>query len=182
MRFHIAFFAALFAIRAGSQIVGLPACSQTCIGSFGGCSLSDVNCICSNKPLIDELACCVSKKCDADDQAGELSLLPAERKCACAYGLELMNLFSVAVITFANLICKGSKVTDLPQTATCTAEAGRSGNATLSSTRTSSPNATGTAVVTSASIASPVQTGAASMHGLEGLGLVVALAGVLWSV
>jgi hypothetical protein len=75
MQIHIAFLATLFAARTVSQIVGLPACSQPCIGNLAGCSLSDVNCICSNKPLIDELACCVSKKCDAEDQAGESSLL-----------------------------------------------------------------------------------------------------------
>ncbi|KAF1824139.1 uncharacterized protein K489DRAFT_408564 [Dissoconium aciculare CBS 342.82] len=141
MRVNIVFLAALFATRTVSQIVGLPACSQSCIGGFAGCQNGDVNCICSNKPLIDDLACCVSKRCNTADQA--------------------------AVIAFAKLICKGSKVTDLPQTATCAADAGRASNATLSTTSTSAPAATSASVVATTSAASPAQTGAAPLYAGE---------------
>jgi len=60
---------ALVATLAGAQLQGLPSCSKSCVGtSFGGCGTLDVKCICSNKSLIDGLACCVSTACDTADQ------------------------------------------------------------------------------------------------------------------
>lgn len=62
---------ALLATAALAQIPGLPSCAQSCVTSFGGCNQVDVKCICSNKPLLTTLSCCVSKQCDAQGQAGE---------------------------------------------------------------------------------------------------------------
>ena len=43
---------------------------RTCVGgNFGGCSLLDVKCICSNADYISNLSCCIAGGCSADDQA-----------------------------------------------------------------------------------------------------------------
>lgn len=61
---------ALLATTALAQIPGLPTCAQGCITNYGGCNQVDVKCICSNKPLLATLSCCVSQNCDAQGQAG----------------------------------------------------------------------------------------------------------------
>lgn len=52
-----------------ASIPGLPTCAGNCLGnSFGSCTQLDVKCICSDTSLIQNLACCVSKACNAADQ------------------------------------------------------------------------------------------------------------------
>lgn len=70
---RIIVLASLFtSLVAGVDIPGLPACAGDCVpDDFGGCQRLNVDCICTNKPLLTNLACCVSKKCDEDDQDSE---------------------------------------------------------------------------------------------------------------
>ena len=70
---------ALLATTALAQIPGLPTCAQGCITNYGGCNQVDVKCICSNKPLLETLSCCVSQNCDAQGQAGESIYIPSEQ-------------------------------------------------------------------------------------------------------
>lgn len=56
-------------IRPICSVPGLPSCAGSCVSTdFGGCGSFNVTCICSNGPLIANLACCVSKVCSAADQ------------------------------------------------------------------------------------------------------------------
>lgn len=58
---------ALFAtsvLAQGGSIPGLPQCAQGCVTDYGGCNQVDVECICTNKPLLEKLSCCVSQNCD----------------------------------------------------------------------------------------------------------------------
>ncbi|KAL4881489.1 hypothetical protein BJY04DRAFT_60054 [Aspergillus karnatakaensis] len=77
---------------------GLPACAQDCAtgATPKECSLINVECICNTRSFIDDMACCVSKSCEPEDQAGALE--------------------------FANGICGGAGITDLPQSATCASD------------------------------------------------------------
>ena len=58
---------------ASAQFAGLPTCASGCIGTFGSCGGFDAKCICNDKQLIADLACCVSVSCEKDDQDGESS-------------------------------------------------------------------------------------------------------------
>lgn len=51
--------------------LGIPSCANSCIGSFGKCGGFDAQCICTDKSLIANLACCVSVSCDKADQDSE---------------------------------------------------------------------------------------------------------------
>lgn len=53
---------------------GLPSCATSCISNYGGCNQVDVKCICSNTQLLETLSCCVSQKCNADDQKSKLRI------------------------------------------------------------------------------------------------------------
>ncbi|KAL5333765.1 hypothetical protein BJX70DRAFT_391947 [Aspergillus crustosus] len=77
---------------------GLPDCAQECAtGSIPKeCSLIDVGCICGSRSFVDEMACCVGKSCAAKDQT--------------------------AALDFANGICGGAGITDLPRSATCVSD------------------------------------------------------------
>ncbi|KXL48641.1 hypothetical protein M433DRAFT_148660 [Acidomyces richmondensis BFW] len=123
MRTSVYAFVAAFASAAFSlSIPGLPPCAQNCVTSFGSCNQLDVKCICSDTSLIANLACCVGKVCDAADQN--------------------------ATITFADSLCAGQGVSDLPKAATCapgaTAGTLASASATASSSATSGMTSTGT--------------------------------------
>ncbi|TKX25331.1 CFEM domain-containing protein 3 [Elsinoe australis] len=128
----VAFLAYITAAAAQAQ--GLPQCAGTCVGTdFGGCGSFNVTCICSNKPLIDNLACCVSTACNAEQQT--------------------------QVINFANGLCAGNGVTDLPQSATC-ASGASSGTATASASGSST--AAGTSATTTGTGAAASSTGSSS--------------------
>ncbi|QIX00435.1 hypothetical protein AMS68_005952 [Peltaster fructicola] len=108
----------------------LPTCAQSCVTNYNGCSQFDVACICGSSAWIQGLACCVSKVCSADDQQ--------------------------ATINYANTICAGVGITNLPQTASCASGASTSfstGAATISvaSSITAQQSTTNTASTTSAS-------------------------------
>ncbi|KAK8255077.1 hypothetical protein HDK77DRAFT_21427 [Phyllosticta capitalensis] len=159
---------------AAAQTQLLPPCAQGCVGNdFGGCQTLDVACICGNKPLIAGLACCVSLRCNLEEQNN--------------------------VIDFANKLCKPRGVNDLPTTATCPSS---TASVTVSSTSsvvvsstapptTAAPtgaagtgNATtpGTPTTPGATGASPSPTAGAMpicQGSYAGVGLSFALAGLL---
>ncbi|KAL4951208.1 hypothetical protein BDW69DRAFT_196666 [Aspergillus filifer] len=70
------------------------------------CGLIDVECICASRSFIEDIACCVSTACEQQDQE--------------------------ATLDFANGICGGAGISDLPQTATC------AGDSTTTTTGTNS--------------------------------------------
>ncbi|EMC91475.1 hypothetical protein BAUCODRAFT_135071 [Baudoinia panamericana UAMH 10762] len=121
---------ALASVAFSASIPGLPACAGSCVGtSFGSCSTLDVKCICSDSSLLSGLACCVSTSCNAADQNGTRSTttpLPPQPSHPIP-----TNAPSAATINFANSLCQGYGVTNLPQSATC---ASTSSGAAASST------------------------------------------------
>ncbi|KAH9826141.1 GPI-anchored CFEM domain protein [Teratosphaeria destructans] len=126
--FTLGLVAALASVVCGADVPGLPACAASCVTNFGSCNQLDVKCICSSKTLIADLACCVSKVCDAAAQA--------------------------STITFANALCQGQGVNDLPQTATCasTAASATAPASTPSSAANSTSNDTSAATPSSAAM------------------------------
>ncbi|KAF2200137.1 hypothetical protein GQ43DRAFT_473008 [Delitschia confertaspora ATCC 74209] len=151
---------------AQNPLSGLQPCARDCLtDDFGGCALLDVKCICGNKNLIDNLSCCVSKNCNADQQQ--------------------------ETIKFAHDICVANGVT-VPTVASCAATAASTGTASAASVSSSvssgsvtsapsgsSASTTPTAAGNSAS-SSAGPTGAAALPTIgAGLGLGVAMAGVL---
>ncbi|KAF4555272.1 CFEM domain-containing protein 2 [Elsinoe fawcettii] len=117
--FTLAVLAFATAVAAQANIPGLPPCAGTCVTSdFGGCGPLNITCICANKPLIDGLACCVSTACDAPQQS--------------------------SVISFANALCGGNGVTDLPQSATCASGASTTSPASASGATTTGSSAAAT--------------------------------------
>ncbi|KAL4961436.1 CFEM domain-containing protein [Aspergillus stella-maris] len=100
--------AAVLSFAAAQGLDGLPACAQDCAtGSIPEeCGLIDVECICASRSFVEDIACCVSTACEQQDQE--------------------------ATLDFANGICGGAGVSDLPQTATC------AGDSTTTTTGTNS--------------------------------------------
>ncbi|KKY13873.1 putative cfem domain [Diplodia seriata] len=142
MRFSTVAAVIGYSSLALAQTQLLPQCAQSCVGTdFGGCGTLDVQCICNNKTLISDLACCVSTSCDAADQK--------------------------TVIDFAQNLCKPQGVTDLPTSATCASGASSSATGSASSTGTSSAassaaSATGSAASSASSVASSASSAASS--------------------
>ncbi|BCS24699.1 CFEM domain-containing protein [Aspergillus puulaauensis] len=103
---------------AAQGMSGLPSCAQSCATDAipSACSLIDVKCICKTKSFVDDMACCVGKSCDSKDQDTALE--------------------------FANGICGGAGITDLPQSATCAG--GSTATSGTATTSTSSENASET--------------------------------------
>ncbi|CBF81254.1 hypothetical protein AN5762.2 [Aspergillus nidulans FGSC A4] len=116
------------------SLPGLPDCAQDCANGAipSKCSPVDVECICATRSFIDDMACCVGKSCNVDDQK------------------KLTSIVSQAALDFANGICGGAGVSDLPQSATCASDA-TSTTATASSTVTNTETTTTTAVTSSES-------------------------------
>ncbi|PWY76379.1 hypothetical protein BO94DRAFT_538240 [Aspergillus sclerotioniger CBS 115572] len=110
------------ALLAGLSLVAaqgmgsLPACARDCAtGAIPkSCSAIDVSCICSNASFITSISCCVATACSEQDQK--------------------------SAITFAQQICSGAGVTDLPQNAGCTS--GSTTTATGQSTTNTGASAT----------------------------------------
>ncbi|KAL4776243.1 hypothetical protein BDW60DRAFT_80640 [Aspergillus nidulans var. acristatus] len=125
------------------SLPGLPDCAQGCANGAipSKCSPVDVECICATRSFIDDMACCVGKSCNADDQKTALD--------------------------FANGICGGAGVSDLPQSATCASDATTT-TATASATvtnieaTTSDGKTTTTTAVTSTTESDQTSTEAAS--------------------
>ncbi|KAF2090781.1 hypothetical protein K490DRAFT_62109 [Saccharata proteae CBS 121410] len=106
----------------------LPKCAQACVGtSFGTCGQFDVGCICADAPLISNLACCVATGCEPADQS--------------------------TVIEFAQNLCAGRGITDLPTTAT-TCSSTSTGPASTSATNTGAATTTGGSSAASSAVSS----------------------------
>ncbi|KAI6800569.1 hypothetical protein KC363_g1098 [Hortaea werneckii] len=134
MRSAFAVLAFAGAVLAQVDISNLPSCAFGCVTNLGGCNQLDINCICSDSELISGLACCVSKECDTEDQD--------------------------KTIQFAQNLCGGEGVDNLPTSATCASTA----SATASSTGTRTGTAAGAAGTTSTDAStSMMATGSGSM-------------------
>ncbi|KAK0315844.1 hypothetical protein LTR01_001144 [Friedmanniomyces endolithicus] len=122
--------AALASVAVTVSIPGLPACAGNCVTSFGNCAQLAVGCICSDTTLLANLACCVGSNCDAADQN--------------------------TTITFADALCAGQSVTNLPQAATCAPGAASTPLGTASSSGSSSTGSS------SATMSAPASASSAS--------------------
>ncbi|KAH8422909.1 CFEM domain-containing protein [Aspergillus melleus] len=134
--------AACLSTAAAQGLDSLPSCAKDCATDAipDHCGTIDVGCICSDKSFITSISCCVSKKCSEDDQK--------------------------TVIQFANQICSGAGVKDLPKSASC-ASGASSATESSSETSTGSPSSTATgkssdASTTGASKASSTSDAASS--------------------
>ncbi|GAB1735455.1 hypothetical protein NU219Hw_g3086t1 [Hortaea werneckii] len=125
MRTAFAILAFTGAVLAQVDISNLPSCAFGCVSNLGGCNQLDINCICSDTELISGLACCVSKECDSEDQD--------------------------KTIQFAQNLCGGEGVDNLPTSATC------------ASTASATASSTGTRTGTAAGAAGTMATGSGSM-------------------
>lgn len=67
-------FASIVLLATAVLADNLPACAQSCVTNYNGCSQFDVACICGSSAWISGLACCVSKVCSASDQQGMTDL------------------------------------------------------------------------------------------------------------
>ncbi|RDW57436.1 CFEM domain-containing protein [Aspergillus mulundensis] len=126
---YLAFtLAASLGSATAQSLPGLPACAQDCANGAipSECSPVDVECICATRSFIVDMACCVEKSCEADDQQ--------------------------TAIDFANGICGGAGVTDLPQSATC------AGDVTTTITSIATTAATDTTTETNISNDGPTTT------------------------
>ncbi|KKK12172.1 hypothetical protein P175DRAFT_0502766 [Aspergillus ochraceoroseus IBT 24754] len=104
--------ATVLSTAAAQSMTGLPDCAKTCAtGAIPSkCNMIDVECICGTKTFITDISCCVAKKCSASDQK--------------------------AALEFAQEICSGAGVTDLPSSATCENSTSTTAAATTSTTTT----------------------------------------------
>ncbi|KAL3455690.1 hypothetical protein BJX64DRAFT_271934 [Aspergillus heterothallicus] len=126
---------------AAQGLSELPTCAQECAtGSIPKeCSLIDIECICGSESFIADMACCVGKSCESSDQD--------------------------AALEFANGLCEGAGITNLPQTATC---AGDSTSTASSTGTTTASESTSTDTETSTTTATdPEETATTSTEGDE---------------
>ncbi|CRG87961.1 hypothetical protein PISL3812_04983 [Talaromyces islandicus] len=129
----VAFAIAAFTASAASQsLSGLPSCAISCATNSipSDCGI-DVKCICNAQSFITGVSCCVAKSCNAEDQE--------------------------TTIKYADKICAGAGVTNLPTSAVCSSTASATGGSQTSSAGGSQTAATATATGTS--------TGASSTTG-----------------
>ncbi|MCJ1230318.1 hypothetical protein MMC12_006991 [Toensbergia leucococca] len=90
------------------NLSGLPTCAQTCLSNAttaqGTCSNVDIHCLCSNINYIDALSCCLSQKCNANDQ---------QRKAFHQKSIQTPNTLTSATeaLTFNSQLCTTVNVT-----------------------------------------------------------------------
>ncbi|RHZ62657.1 CFEM domain-containing protein [Aspergillus thermomutatus] len=119
--------AACLSMVTAQGLDGLPDCAKTCAtGAIpANCGL-DVKCICSDSSFLSGISCCIAGSCPQDQQQEEAH-----------------PFFSPAAVQFANQICKGAGVTNLPQSASCaSATQSATGTSSGSSATTSGSSAT----------------------------------------
>ncbi|KAI9373305.1 hypothetical protein BJX61DRAFT_385347 [Aspergillus egyptiacus] len=123
--------AACLSTSAAQGLGGLPECAQECAtGAIPEeCSLIDVECICAAASFVQDMACCVGQSCGPEDQD--------------------------AALDYANGICGGAGITDLPQTATCASD---STTATTTTTETTTAGDEATTTTTTDPSASETAT------------------------
>lgn len=115
--------------------------------SIGGCSSTDVKCICSNPTFLASIACCLAASCSVADQQ--------------------------KAVAFAQNFCAISGVTNLPSSVSCSTSAtatatGSGGNGTVATNAAS-------ATSSSASSTSTAKSGAQKVVGM-GAGVLGSLA------
>ncbi|KAI5365008.1 Putative extracellular membrane protein, CFEM [Septoria linicola] len=49
------------------SVTDIPPCAQRCVLGYGDCSETDVRCICSNTPLLEQYRTCIVQSCNATD-------------------------------------------------------------------------------------------------------------------
>ncbi|KAK0909286.1 hypothetical protein LTR02_004416 [Friedmanniomyces endolithicus] len=153
--------AALASVAVSVSIPGLPACAGNCVTSFGNCAQLAVGCICSDTTLLANLACCVGSNCDAADQNKATRFGKLDRGVI----ETLANMCNTATITFADALCAGQSVTNLPMAATCApgADSTPLGTASSSGSSTTGSSSATTSAPASASSASTASGSAASV-------------------
>ncbi|QKX62650.1 uncharacterized protein TRUGW13939_09811 [Talaromyces rugulosus] len=132
----VTFTIAAFAAGAASQsLSSLPSCAISCATDSipSDCGL-DVKCICSAQSFISGVSCCIADACNADDQK--------------------------TTIEYADKICAGVGVSNLPTSAVCSSTASATGGSKTSSAGESQTAATATASTTSAGSSSETSTAA----------------------
>ncbi|KUL83653.1 hypothetical protein ZTR_11046 [Talaromyces verruculosus] len=125
---------------AAQDFGSLPPCAQGCATNAipASCGL-DVKCICSASSFITSVSCCVATACDAADQQ--------------------------TTIQFAEQLCAGAGVTNIPSAAGCSATGAATGattSAAAGSTATSIASAASSAVTSAKTSASAVSSSVAA--------------------
>ncbi|GAM40427.1 CFEM domain protein [Talaromyces pinophilus] len=129
---------------AAQDFGSLPSCARSCATNAipASCGL-DVKCICSTSSFISSVSCCVATACDAADQQTTLQ--------------------------FAEQLCAGAGITNLPSAAGCSATGAATGTATgaatsaaTAGTATSIASAASSAVTSAKTSASAVSSSAAA--------------------
>jgi len=151
MRFQLFTIAAIATTVIGQDLSQLPKCATACVGnsltSGTGCSSLNVTCICLSSGWIANLACCVSKGCNQAD--------------------------TDTTIKFAQQICGGVGVNNLPATAGCS-------NSTTAANGTTTTSKTSSTALRTGTAASPTSTAAAPTGQMLGFGAgIAAAAGLL---
>ncbi|GLI72286.1 hypothetical protein PoHVEF18_000456 [Penicillium ochrochloron] len=138
--------AALLVTVSAQGLDALPDCSKSCATSSipASCGLN-VQCICSDKSFLSNIACCVADKCS-----------PADQEKLLEYPLTNVFFIAAATLQVAKGICSRGGVTDLPSTISCTSSAGSSSG---------SAAATGTSSVTSTGSSTETKTGSSQATG-----------------
>ncbi|KIW06668.1 uncharacterized protein PV09_02374 [Verruconis gallopava] len=145
----------------------LPSCGYSCISvgvSGSGCSTTDIACLCKSSSWISELACCVSKSCDAADQQSIASI--AEGYCS-----------SAGVTTTLQATCASSATSAATNTAasvTATASSAASSLNSVVNSVVSSVSSAASTAATATTNAAPAPTRALGM----GMGVAAAAAGL----
>ncbi|RDA85378.1 hypothetical protein CP532_6402 [Ophiocordyceps camponoti-leonardi (nom. inval.)] len=81
-------FALVAGLVAAQDMSGLPACAKDCVSKnmsgsgVGGCPSTDIGCICKNKDFLNNIACCLDKACQPDDQKKTIAF--AKQLCSAA--------------------------------------------------------------------------------------------------
>ncbi|KAL9942023.1 hypothetical protein D7B24_000105 [Verticillium nonalfalfae] len=166
MKLITASILALVGLVAAQSTGDLPKCAQPCVieattgGNIGGCGQFDNKCICSNKSFLDDMACCLAAGCTQKEQQ--------------------------AAVDFAKRLCRGSGVTDLPDSVVCkTAASGSSTTAsgtaaaTTSASQTASTTGSAANAQNTASTSTPNAGPLATMMPVGVLGGLIAAAAML---
>ncbi|EED15300.1 CFEM domain protein, putative [Talaromyces stipitatus ATCC 10500] len=162
---------ALCVVNAAAQdLSSLPPCAKSCATNAmpASCGL-DVKCICSAESFITSVSCCVAKVCDQADQQTTLQF--AEQLCAGAGVTNLPSAAGCSSTASATSTADAASATSSKTTAASSAVTSAPTSASVASSATSSKTTTG-----SASAASTTHTGAASAVA-KGNGVAAAGAG-----
>jgi len=124
-----------------AQASTLPACAQTCLGSFtsgssiGGCSSLDIKCICSAQSFLSDIACCLEGACSAADQASAIKY--AQQICETAGVTVPDSLSAAGSCSSSATSASGSSTSGSSSTTGTVAAASTTGSTTATSTSSS---------------------------------------------